>query len=64
VKPGRRAVARRPVRGGPPLSTALIAGLSAAIIFLGKKWLDARAENAELRASVAQLKRRLKLGAG
>jgi hypothetical protein len=43
------------------LSTTIIATLSAAVMYVGKKWFDARAENAELRAMVAVLKRRLKL---
>jgi cell division protein FtsB len=38
-----------------------IAILSAVVIYLGKKWSDARAENAELRTTVAVLKRRVKL---
>lgn len=42
------------------MNTALIAGLFAAIAYLGKKWLDTRTENAELRTTVAVLKRRLK----
>jgi hypothetical protein len=41
------------------MSTAVIAGLSAGALYLGKRWLDARAEVAELRTQVALLKRRL-----
>jgi len=45
------------------LTTALIGGLSAALIYLSKKLFDVRAENADLRTTVALLKRRIKLGA-
>jgi hypothetical protein len=45
------------------LSTVLIAGLSGVVVYFGKKWLDVRTENAELRTAVAQLKRRLKRSA-
>jgi hypothetical protein len=43
------------------LTTAIIVGLSAAVVFIGKKWLDARTEVAELRTAIVTLKRRLKL---
>jgi len=46
---------------GPPLTTALIVGLSAAVVYFGKKWLDARTEVAELKVAIVTLKRRLKL---
>lgn len=45
------------------VSTVVIALLSAVVIYIGKKWLDTRTENAELRSTVASLKRRLKLAA-
>jgi hypothetical protein len=45
------------------VTTAVIVGLSAAVLFLGKKWLDARTEVAELRTAIATLKRRSKAGA-
>ena len=45
------------------MTTALIGGLSAALIYLSKKLFDVRAENADLRTTVALLKRRIKLGA-
>jgi cell division protein FtsL len=38
---------------------ALIAALAGAVLYLGKRLLDARSETAELRAQVAFLKRRL-----
>jgi hypothetical protein len=41
------------------VTTALIAGLSATALYVGKRWLDARSEVAELRTQVAMLKRRL-----
>ena len=41
------------------MSTVVIASLAAGALFLGKRWLDARAEVAELRTQVALLKRRL-----
>jgi hypothetical protein len=44
-----------------PVSTVFISILSAVVLYLGKKWSDTRAENAELRVTVAVLKRRLKL---
>jgi len=43
------------------LTTALIVGLSAAVVYFGKKWLDARTEVAELKVAIVTLKRRLKL---
>jgi len=45
------------------LTTALIGGLAAALIYVGKMLFDVRAENAELKTTVALLKRRIKLGA-
>ena len=39
--------------------TVLIATLSGAVLYLGKRLLDARSEAAELRTQVAFLKRRL-----
>jgi hypothetical protein len=42
------------------LNTVLIAGLSLVLIYVGKQWIDARSEIAELRNTVAALKRRLK----
>lgn len=42
------------------MTTAFIALLAAGIVYLGKKWLDARAEVADLQAQLAILKRRLK----
>jgi hypothetical protein len=44
------------------LTTALIGGLSAALVYLSKKLFDVRAENAELKTTVALLKRRIKVG--
>jgi hypothetical protein len=41
------------------MTTAVIAGLSAIALYVGKRWLDARTEVAELRTQVAMLKRRL-----
>lgn len=43
------------------MTTAIIVGLSAAVFYLGKKWLDARTEVAELKTAIVALKRRLKL---
>lgn len=45
---------------GLSLTTAIIVGLSAAAVYLGKKWLDARTEVAELKTAIVVLKRRLK----
>jgi hypothetical protein len=42
------------------LTTAFIVGLCGAVLFLGKKLLDARTEVAELRTAIATLKRRSK----
>jgi hypothetical protein len=41
------------------MNTAIIIGLSAAVLYLGKRWLGARAEVSELVAQNALLKRRL-----
>lgn len=43
------------------MTTALIVALSVTILYVGKKWLDARTEVAELKTTVTMLKRRLKL---
>lgn len=43
------------------MNTAIILGLSAAVVYVGKKWLDARTEVAELRTAIVTLKRRLRL---
>lgn len=43
----------------PPVTTVLIAALAAVVLYLGKRWIDARSEVAELQAQVAVLKRRL-----
>ena len=42
------------------MTTAFIALLAAGTVYVGKKWLDARAEVADLQAQVTILKRRLK----
>ena len=39
--------------------SAFIAALCVAVLYLGKRWLEARSEVAELRTQVAFLKRRL-----
>jgi len=39
--------------------SAFIAALCVAVLYLGKRWLEARSEAAELRTQVAFLKRRL-----
>jgi len=41
------------------VSTAIVIGLSATVLFLGMRWLSARAEVSELLAQIALLKRRL-----
>lgn len=41
------------------MTTAVIAGLSIIVLFVGKHWIDARSEAANLRTQVAVLKRRL-----
>lgn len=41
------------------MTTVLIAALSVVVLFVGKRWIDARAEVAGLRTQVAILKRRL-----
>jgi hypothetical protein len=46
-------------QGWEAMMTALIAALAGAVLYLGKRLLDARSETAELRAQVAFLKRRL-----
>lgn len=43
------------------MTTTLIVALSATSLYVGKKWLDARTEVAELKTTIATLKRRLKL---
>lgn len=37
----------------------LVTGLIAALLFVGKQWLDARSERDELQRQIAFLKRRL-----
>lgn len=39
--------------------TVVIAGLSIIVLYVGKRWIDTRTENVELRMQVALLKRRL-----
>ena len=41
------------------MTTALIAALMIGVLFLAKRWIDARSEVAALRTQVALLKRRL-----
>jgi hypothetical protein len=41
------------------MTTVLIAALAALALYLGKRWLDTTAENTQLRAQVASLKRQL-----
>jgi len=41
------------------LNTAILIGLSAIVLYLGKRWLTARAEVSELMVQNALLKRRL-----
>ena len=45
--------------GKPVLTTALIVGLGAAVLYLGKQVIDAKAENNQLRTLVVSLKRKL-----
>jgi hypothetical protein len=45
--------------GQPVLTTALIVGLCAAVLYLGKQVLDKNAENSQLRSQVVWLKRKL-----
>jgi hypothetical protein len=45
------------------VNIVIIAVLTGVAMYVGKKWLDTRAENAELRTTIAFLKRRLKLAA-
>jgi hypothetical protein len=45
------------------LTTALIGGLAAALVYVSTKLFVVRAENAELKSAVTLLKRRIKLGA-
>lgn len=45
---------------GVSMTTAFIALLAAGTVYVGKKWLDARAEVADLQAQLTILKRRLK----
>jgi hypothetical protein len=41
------------------MSTAVICGLACAVLYLAVRWGGARAENAELRAQIEHLRRRL-----
>lgn len=41
------------------MTTVLIASLTAVALYLGKRWSDTSAENTQLRAQVASLKRQL-----
>jgi len=45
------------------MTVAIIIGLSAVALYLGKRWFGARAEVAELLLQNAQLRRRLERGA-
>jgi hypothetical protein len=45
--------------GKPVLTTALIVGLGAAVLYLGRQVLAAKAENSQLRSQVVLLKRKL-----
>jgi hypothetical protein len=45
--------------GKPVLTTALIAGLGLAVLYLGKQVIDTKAENNQLRSLVVALKRKL-----
>ena len=45
--------------GKPVLTTALIVGLGAAVLYLGKLVMDTKAENSQLRSQVVWLKRKL-----
>lgn len=44
------------------MATVVIAGLSIILLYVGKRWIDTRTENAELRMQLAVLKRRLTRG--
>jgi len=44
------------------VTTAIIVGLSAIALYLGKRWFGARAEVLELQAQLALLKRRIAKG--
>ena len=46
-----------------PMTVAIIVGLSAVAIYLGKRWFGAKAEVAELLVQNAKLKRRIEKGA-
>ncbi|MGB5133114.1 MAG: hypothetical protein WBO00_10885 [Steroidobacteraceae bacterium] len=41
------------------MNTAIVIGLSATVLYLGKRWLGARAEVSELLVQNALLKRRI-----
>jgi hypothetical protein len=41
------------------MTTGLIGGLLVAVAYLAKLWRDSKAENAELKAQIASLKRQL-----
>ena len=45
--------------GQPVLTIALIVGLAAAVLYLGKQVIDTKAENTQLRSLVVSLKRKL-----
>lgn len=45
------------------MTTAIILGLAAAVLWLGRRLFGARAENAELLLQNARLKRRIERGA-
>jgi hypothetical protein len=45
--------------GQPVLTIALIVGLAAAVLYLGKQVIDTKAENSQLRSVVLSLKRKL-----
>ncbi len=45
------------------MTVAIIFGLSAAAIYLGKRWFGAKAEVAELLVQNAKLRRRIEKGA-
>lgn len=44
------------------MMTVLLFALSAAALYLGKRWYDSKVENDELRNQVASLKRQLRRG--
>jgi hypothetical protein len=54
---GGSSIARQ--AGKPILTTALIVGLGAAVLYLGKQVIDAKAEANQLRSLVVSLKRKL-----